>query len=188
MKKLSLFLLSLIFIFTMSCNNEEVTEDNTEDENVSVTNEAVVFNTADEMVEAAKAKIEEVNSEKIKGMIDAEESFLLIDIRTQQEFDKGYIMGAVHIQRGVLEFRIKKESFWEGEMLYMPKTDELIIICCKSGKRGSLATVTLQSMGFTNVKNLSGGYLAFKEAYPDAVEIPEGADVPAEGGEDDGGC
>ena len=97
-------------------------------------------------------------------------------------------MGAVHIQRGVLEFRIKKESFWEGEMLYMPKTDELIIICCKSGKRGSLATVTLQSMGFTNVKNLSGGYLAFKEAYPDAVEIPEGADVPAEGGEDDGGC
>lgn len=187
MKKLSLILLSLIFIFTISCNNEETPEGNTENENA--TSEAVIFNTADEMVEAAKAEIEEITSENLQAMMEAEETFLLIDIRTKEEFYKGFIQGAVNIARGVLEFRIKKESFWEGEMLYMPKSDELIILCCKSGKRGSLAALTLRSMGFTNVKNLDAGYLAFKDAYPDSVEIPEGADVPAEGGEeDDGGC
>ena len=187
MRKLSLFLLSLIFIFTVSCNNEELTDENTE--NGDVTIEAVIFNTADEMVEAAKAQIEEITSEDFQAMTEAEETFLLIDIRSKEEFDKGYIEGAVNIARGVLEFRIKKESFWEEEMLYMPKSDELIILCCKSGKRGSLAALTLQSMGFTNVKNLDGGFKAFKEAYPDSVEIPEGADVPSEGGEeDDGGC
>ena len=187
MKQLSLILLSLIFIFTVSCNNEETTDENTE--TGDVTNEAVIFNTADEMVEAAKAQIEKITTENFQAMAEADETFLLIDIRTKEEFDKGFIQGAVNIARGVLEFRIKKESFWEGEMLYMPKSDELIILCCKSGKRGSLAALTLQSMGFTNVKNLTGGYLAFKDAYPDSVEIPEGADVPAEGGEeDDGGC
>ena len=187
MKKLSLFLLSLIFIFTVSCNNEETAEGNTENENA--TTEAVIFNTADEMVEAAKAQIEEITSENFQAMTEAEETFLLLDIRTKQEFDKGFIEGAVNIARGVLEFRIKKESFWEDEMLYMPKSDELIILCCKSGNRSSLAALTLKSMGFTNVKSLNGGYSAFKKAYPDSVEIPEGADVPEEGGEeDDGGC
>jgi hypothetical protein len=63
---------------------------------------------------------------------------------------------------------------------------------CKKGHRGSLATVSLKSMGFTNVKNMEGGYLAFKEAYPDAIEKPaveEGADVvDGAAEEDDGGC
>lgn len=186
MKKLSLILLSVIFIFTMSCNNEEAPEGNGENE--TATNESVIFNTSDEMVEAAKEQIEEVPVAKLKEMIDAEETFLLLDVRMSDEFNKGYILGSVNIPRGVLEFRINKESFWEDEMLYLPKKEDLIIILCKKGHRGSLATVTLQSMGFTNVKNLEGGFTAFKEAYPDGVEVPEG-DIPAEGGEeDDGGC
>ena len=62
---------------------------------------------------------------------------------------------------------------------------------CKSGKRGALATVTLNSMGFTNVTHLEGGFNAFKEAYPDAVEKPaveEGSEADTAAEEDDGGC
>jgi rhodanese-related sulfurtransferase len=188
MKKLSLILFSLVFIFAVSCNNEEATENN----ETAPATEAKTFSSADEMVEAAKAQIEELSIEKVKEMMDAEETFLLLDVREPDEFNKGYILGSVNIPRGVLEFRIKKESFWEDEMLYVPQNEDLIIVMCKSGKRGPLATVTLQSMGFTNVKHMDGGYKAFKEAYPDNIEKPaaeEGAEaMDGAAEEDDGGC
>jgi rhodanese-related sulfurtransferase len=192
MKKLSVFLLSLIFVFAMSCNNEETGEETTENgtENGTV-NEAVTFNSVDEMIDAAKADVEFISAADIKAKIDAEDEYLLIDVRSQQEYKKGYILTSVNIPRGVLEFRMKKESFWEDEMLYMPESNELIIIYCKSGKRAILAAATLKSMGYTNVKTMTEGFNDFKETYAESVEIPvvEEGDMPAEGGsEDEGGC
>lgn len=189
MKKLSLILFSLILILAVSCNKEEASENN--EKETATSTEAKVFATADDMVADAKTKIEELSAAKVKEMMDAEETFLLLDVREPDEFNKGYVLGSVNIPRGVLEFRIKKESFWEDEMLYVPQNEDLIIVMCKSGKRGALATVTLQSMGFTNVKHLEGGFNAFKEVNPDAIEKPaaeEGTKVDGAAEEDDGGC
>ena len=186
MKNLSLILFSLIFIFAMACNNEAKESTDGAD-----TTAAKFFNSDEEMVADAKAQIEEISVTKLKEMLDAEEAMLLIDVRMAEEFKTGYIMGSVNIPRGVLEFRINKESFWEEEMLYVPKKDDQIIILCKLGQRGSLATLTLKSMGFTNVKNLDGGFKAFSEAYPDAVEKPvvvEGSDAVVESSSNSGGC
>ncbi len=186
MKKLSLAILSLILLFAMSCNNEgDVKKVSNEDVKTDVVIEAVTFNTVDDMITDAKTKIEEISAEKLKGMMDAEEAFLLIDIRTETEFSKGSIKNAVNIPRGVLEFRIKKESFWEDALIYMPKNDELIILTCKSGKRAVLGTLTLKSMGYTNVKCLNTGFSTFKTTYPDAVEVAEGVE---EAEEEEGGC
>lgn len=186
MKKFSLAILSLTLLFAMSCNNgEDVKKDNNEGVKTDAVIEAVVFNTVDDMIADAKTKIEEISAEKFKAMMDAEEAFLLIDIRTENEFSKGSIKNAVNIPRGLLEFKIKKAVFWEDALIYMPKNDELIILTCKSGKRAVLGTLTLKSMGYTNVKYLNAGFSTFKTAYPDAVEIPEGVE---EAEEEEGGC
>lgn len=191
MKKLSLTMLSLLFLFAISCNETEEAKKG-DNENVKIetpANEAVVFNTVDDMIADAKTKITEIDASKLKELIDSEETFLLIDIRTAEEFNKGNIKNAVNIPRGVLEFRIQKESFWEDASVYMPKKDELIILSCKSGKRAALGALTLKLLGYTNVKNLKGGYKKFKMLYPEAVQLPEGVSASDNSEEEeDGGC
>ncbi len=191
MKKFSLAILSLFFLLVISCNEKEEAKNN-DNENVktNVKTETVVFNTVDDLVADAKKKITEITPEDFKAKADAEEAFVLIDLRSEKDFSKSHITGAVNIPRGVLEFRINKDSFWEDAMIYTPKKDELIILYCKSGKRSALAALTLKTMGYTNVKCISGGIKAFKELYPNDIEIPGGAkDIePAVEEEDDGGC
>lgn len=152
------------------------------------------FSSADEMVEAVKSTISQIDVAEFKSMVDAGENFFLIDVREPNEFNRGFIPGAINIARGVLEFRIAKESFWEEEMLYMPEKEDLIVVCCKKGHRGTLSTDALVKLGYTNVKNLDGGFNNWAEKYPDLVEKNETATAGAslEGmtssSDDGGGC
>ena len=151
------------------------------------------FDNVDAMVENVKSNITEIPVEDVLKLYDGDDPYLIIDVREKNEFDAAYIPGAINIPRGVLEFRIAKESYWEEEMLYMPLKDELIVICCKKGSRGALSVNALQSLGYTNVKNIHGGIKAWKAAYPDLVEKNEvatgGAMMNAtSSGSDDGGC
>jgi len=153
-----------------------------------------VFENTDAMVEFAKANVTEIPLVDFKKMYDDYETFVLIDVRSKVEYDKSFIPGALNIERGLLEFRIAKDKFWEDEMLYMPLKDELIILCCKKGHRGALAAQSLKNLGYTNVKNLEGGVENWKQNYPDLIEMNEvatgGAVIEAAGGggSDDGGC
>ncbi|HUU41750.1 MAG TPA: rhodanese-like domain-containing protein, partial [Desulfatiglandales bacterium] len=66
--------------------------------------------------------------------------------------------GAMNIARGLLEFQIDKK---------VPDKDAKIIVYCKSGGRGGLAAYTLCRMGYRNVSNMAGGWMAWKKArYP----------------------
>ena len=153
-----------------------------------------VFENTDELVNFAKANITEIKLNDFKEMYDNYDPYVLIDVRLKSEYDRNYIPGALNIQRGVLEFRIAKEKFWEDEMLYMPLKDELIVVCCKKGHRGALAAATLKGLGYTNVKNLDGGVNNWMDSYPDLIEkneVATGGNVLSAGGgseEDDGGC
>ncbi len=192
MKKVNLVLVLLIFLFAVSCNEtKESQNEGKNDTKTDVMPKATAeFNTVDDMIADAKTKISEITPDEFKAKVDGEETFVLIDLRAEKDFNKGHIKNALNIPRGVLEFRIQKDSFWEDAMIYTPKKDELIILNCKSGKRSALATLTLMTMGYTNVKSLVGGYNAIKKAYPDNIEIPVQAEgfEPEGAEEDDGGC
>ena len=196
MKKSKLIFYVLLPLIILSCNNQNETQkkekpsDTTEIKNNVAEKNDKTFKSVDEMVENAKKQITEINPNELKELIDSEEPFLLIDIRTESEYEKGHIKNTVNIPRGVLEFRIAKETFWENEGIYMPQKNELIILSCKSGKRGSLAALTLKSLGYTNVKNLKGGYKKIKMLYPEILELPEGVTISSQNNEeeDDGGC
>jgi hydroxyacylglutathione hydrolase len=81
---------------------------------------------------------------------------LLLDVRSQSEYDETHIEGARHLFYGSLAEQVDS----------LPR-DREIIVHCKSGVRSQIATSLLQSYGFANVSNLLGGIEAWRAAgYP----------------------
>ena len=82
--------------------------------------------------------------------------FMLLDVRTPEEYAKGHIKGAVLIPVQVLEARLSE----------VPK-DKQVYVYCHSGARSGRASKMLASHGFTNIENIVGGIEAWKHAgYP----------------------
>ncbi len=111
--------------------------------------------TPDQMVKEAKASIKEVSVSDVKGMIEAKEKIVLLDVRDKNEFEEGSIPGAINISRGMLEFKVA---------LIIPDKTAKIITFCGIDLRGPLATKTLNEMGYKNAVNVIGGLKAWKEA------------------------
>ena len=131
---------------------------------------SVTYNNADEMVASAEKQVAGLTLEEFRKLYESDDPFVLIDVRTESEFVHGYIPGSVSIPRGVLEFRIGSEEVWDDYGLYMPEKDAQIIIYCKKGSRSVLAAQSLNLLGYSNVKFVKGGWLAWKETYPDDFE------------------
>ena len=113
--------------------------------------------TSGDLVSEAKAQILQVNADVAKLLLDSGD-YVFIDIREPSETKMGFIPGAIQIPRGLLEFKI-------ASTVADPNTK--IVIYCKSGGRGSLGTLALKEMGYTNVINMDGGWTAWEQAgYP----------------------
>ena len=85
----------------------------------------------------------------------ADPDVVLLDVRTEKEFNEGHIQNALNID-------IKQSGFVEKAKAVLP-ADKTIAVYCRSGKRSALAAVQLASEGY-NVVNLEDGILAWKEA------------------------
>ena len=79
----------------------------------------------------------------------------LIDVREDNEWERGRAAGAEHIGRGVIERDIERAA---------PDRDAELILYCGGGYRSALACDNLQRMGYTNVHSLAGGWRAWEEA------------------------
>jgi len=113
--------------------------------------------TAKDMVSEAKNNICEVSVSDAKAMLD-KGGYLFLDCREPKEYKMGHVPGAMNIPRGLLEFKISKK---------IPDKNSMIVMYCKSGGRGCLATCTLCRMGYKNTKNMAGGWKAWEKAgYP----------------------
>ena len=143
--------------------------------------------TLDQMITTAQKSVDGVTVEQVKEKLDNGDMILLIDVREPNEFNAGYIPGSVNIPRGVLEFNIDNEAFWDAAFLYLPEKDEEIIVYCKKGKRGMLAGETLKKLGYENVTYIEGGWKNWEMNYPLMYEKNLDAMSHDNGGET-GGC
>ena len=100
-------------------------------------------------VKDARASIHEISAKELKTMKDKGEKFGLIDVREQNEFDAGYIEGADLMPRGLLEWML----IGKYKDVSTP-----IVFYCQLGGRSALTTKLAKDMGYTNVKNLRGGF------------------------------
>jgi rhodanese-related sulfurtransferase len=105
-----------------------------------------------ELVEAANAVVPRVTAEQAKQMIA--DGALVVDVRDAAEVEQsGKVAGAVHVPRGMLEFRADPESpYYEKSFT----KDKPVIVYCAAGGRAALAGQALKEMGFDDVYNLGG--------------------------------
>lgn len=133
-----------------------------------------IYEDGGELADALRPEIKEIQVDSLKAMMDNGSEFLLIDVREANEYEAGNIPGSFSIPRGELEFKINDEYYWEEQFMYLPEKEEKIIVYCKSGARGVLATHSLEKLGFKNVYNLKGGWIAFSGGGPVVKETSGG--------------
>lgn len=112
------------------------------------------------VVAKVKATIKECSIREAQSSLTA--ATLLVDIREAQEFNQGHLPGAIHISRGLLEFEILPAIQKRDDITNAEDCD--IVLYCGTGGRSSLAARSLDEMGFTNVKSMDGGIVAWAEA------------------------
>jgi len=121
----------------------------------------------EDLVREAKDKITQVSPAQATQM--QTQGGVVLDCRETDEFVAGHVPGALHIPRGLLEFKIAAA---------IPDQQTPIVLYCKTGGRASLGVCALASMGYTSVVNLDGGWRAWvKAGLP--VERSEAAAAPA---------
>ena len=108
------------------------------------------------MLEAANAVVPKITPAEALEMI-GKGNTLVVDVRDAPEVEKsGKIAGALHVSRGMLEFRADPDSPYHDKHFAKDKT---IILYCASGGRSALSGKTLKDLGFEKVFNLG----AFKD-------------------------
>ena len=109
-----------------------------------------------QMMEAANAAVPRITPAQAKEMM-AKGNVLVVDVRDAPEVEKsGKVAGAVHVSRGMLEFRADAETRYHDKNFAKDKT---IILYCASGGRSALSGKVLKDMGYGHVYNLG----AFKD-------------------------
>ena len=107
------------------------------------------------VVNGAKSRIREVTVEETKQRMKTNADAKLIDVREDNEWQAGHAAGAEHLGKGIIERDI--------EATVPDKATELILYC-GGGFRSALAADVLQTMGYTNVFSMAGGWKAWKDS------------------------
>jgi rhodanese-related sulfurtransferase len=112
--------------------------------------------TAKDLVDAANAVVPKITSAQAQQII-SKGNALIVDVRDAPEVEQsGKVAGAVHVPRGMLEFRADPESPYHDSNFAKDKT---VIVYCASGGRAALGGQALKELGYSEVYNLG----AFKD-------------------------
>jgi len=109
-----------------------------------------------QMMEAANAAVPKITAAQAQAMM-AKGNALVVDVRDAPELEKsGKVANAIHVSRGMLEFRADPESPYHDKNF---AKDKPVIVYCASGGRSALSGKVLKDMGYSEVYNLG----AFKD-------------------------
>ena len=88
-----------------------------------------------------------ITAEEAKQIMDSEDGYIILDARTQEEYDQGHIPGAIVISH---------EEIAEKAEEVLTDKDQLILVYCRSGRRSKIAAEALVELGYTNIKEFGG--------------------------------
>jgi rhodanese-related sulfurtransferase len=124
-----------------------------------------------QLLDAAKSAVPAISPAQAQEMM-ASGQVVIVDVRDAPEVGaSGKIAGAVHVSRGMLEFRADPESPYHDKAFARDKT---VILYCASGGRSALAGKALKDMGYQKVFNLG----AFKDWVASGGVFERGAATP----------
>ncbi len=99
------------------------------------------------LVADTKKQIKTIKMDEFRAALDKKELGKIIDVRQENEFEDGYVPGAVNVPRGLIEFRIWKVLGFPNAV----DMNQRLTLYCATGGRCALAAKSLQDLGFTNV-------------------------------------
>ena len=88
-----------------------------------------------------------ISAEEAKELMDKSENYIILDVRTKEEYDEVHIPDAILIPDTEIADRAEDE---------LTDKDQLIFVYCRSGNRSKKASAILSQMGYTNIKEFGG--------------------------------
>ena len=89
----------------------------------------------------------QISMEEAITMMDAEDNYIILDVRTSEEFRDKHIPGAINVAN---------ETIGAEEIPELPDKDQLILVYCRSGNRSKQASEKLAALGYTNIVEFGG--------------------------------
>ena len=88
-----------------------------------------------------------ITAEEAKQIMESREGYIILDARTQEEYDQGHIPGAIVISH---------EEIAEKAEEVLTDKEQLILVYCRSGRRSKIAAEALVELGYTNIREFGG--------------------------------
>jgi rhodanese-related sulfurtransferase len=121
-----------------------------------------------DMVDAARARIEEIETADAIKMV-GDDSVLIVDLRDVRERQRlGFVPGSFHCPRGMMEFWVDPDSPYFKEEF---GADKKFVFYCHSGWRSALSVATLRDMGF-EAAHLKDGFATWEESGGPVEKMP----------------
>jgi rhodanese-related sulfurtransferase len=114
-----------------------------------------------------------ISPEEAHKLLTGKNPPLLVDVRTTAEFESGHLKDALNVPLDEFQKGAYAEKIGE------PEKDNPILVFCRSGRRSGIVHDILVKDGYTNVRNVEGGIIAWKEAGLPVVIEEVKADKPA---------
>lgn len=89
----------------------------------------------------------QINMDEAIAMMEAESDYIILDVRTPEEFSEKHIPGAINVAN---------ETIGSEEIPELPDKDQLILVYCRSGNRSKQASEKLVALGYTNIVEFGG--------------------------------
>lgn len=88
-----------------------------------------------------------ITAQQAKEIMVSQEGYIILDTRTQEEFDEGHIPGSI---------LIPYDEILEKAEDVLTDKDQMILVYCRSGRRSKLAAEDLVKLGYSNIKEFGG--------------------------------
>jgi len=108
-----------------------------------------------ELLRAAREAVPEISPAEADLLRESSADVTIVDVREDSEWEQGHLPGALHISRSYVEQDIEAA---------VPDRDRPVVLYCAGGVRSLFAGQTLQTLGYTNVRSLAGGFQAWKSS------------------------
>lgn len=119
--------------------------------------------TANDLIADARTRVTQITPPALQT--EDLSQLVLIDVREPDEYAEGHLPGAINLPRGVLEFKIEAHPALACQTSpALADRDRAIVLYCRSGGRSMLATDSLQRLGFTRIRSLTGGFEAWRDS------------------------
>ena len=99
-----------------------------------------------------------ITMDEAVGMMTQESNYIILDVRTHEEYESGHIPGAICVPN---------ETIFQDNIPELPDKDQLILVYCRSGNRSRQASAKLAMLGYTNIVEFGGIH-----SWPGEIVLP----------------